>query len=185
MPILALQQQSAWENNVYVLTTTRILVIVGVTYLVRSLYQWARPVVERLPLANLIPWAAGSFSRPIPLRHETCMFSAGAAADRALAATSPNVDVSLDDLVPGSTITLTVDTDQSDNPNVRPPQPIYHPSHRPQSPQARPYPLPQSHQCSMPSDIPTSISSQMVVSNDESGSGGSASEAIGVDGQSV
>ena len=60
MPVLALQQQSDWENNVYVLTTTRILVIVGVTYLFRSLYQWARPLMERLPLANLAPWAVGN-----------------------------------------------------------------------------------------------------------------------------
>ena len=60
MPALALQQQSAWENNVYVLTTTRLFVIVGVTYLFRSLYQWARPVVDRFPRANLIPWAIGN-----------------------------------------------------------------------------------------------------------------------------
>ena len=60
MPVLALQQQSDWGNNVYVLTTTRILVIVGVTYLFRSLYQWARPLMGRLPLANLVPWVAGN-----------------------------------------------------------------------------------------------------------------------------
>ena len=65
MPVLELQHQSAWENNVYVLTTTRILVVVGVTYLFRSLYQWARPVLGRLPLANLVSWAAGKFSHPI------------------------------------------------------------------------------------------------------------------------
>ncbi|KAK0508806.1 hypothetical protein JMJ35_009082 [Cladonia borealis] len=159
MPVLAIQQQSDWENNIYVLTTTRILVIVGVTYLFRSLYQWARPLMERLPLANVLPWAA--------------------------AATSLNMDLSLDDLVPDSTITSTVDTDLSDTPNVRPPQPTYDPSHRPQSPRARSHPSPQSHQCSMPSHIPTSISSRMVASNDESGSGGSASEAIGIDGQSL
>ena len=62
MPVLALQQQSDWENNVYVLTTTRILVIVGVSYLFRSLYQWARPLIERLPLASLAPLAAGNTS---------------------------------------------------------------------------------------------------------------------------
>ena len=113
------------------------------------------------------------------------MFSANAVVDRTLAATSPNVDLSLDDLVPDSTIMLTVDTDLSDTPNVRPPQPIYDPSHRPQSPRGRPRPSPQSHQCSMPSDVPTSVSSQMVVSNHDSGSGGSASEAIGIDGQNA
>ena len=197
MPVLALQQQSAWENNVYVLTTTRIFVIVGVTYLFRSLYPWARPLMERLPLANLVPWAAGNTPSssppslisfpylPLPFLHEICVFSANAAVDRALAATSPIVDVSLDDLVPDSPITLTVDTDLSDTPNVRPPQPIYDPSHRPQSPRARPHPSPRSHQCSTPSDIPTSLSFQMVASNGESGSGGSASDAIGIDGQSV
>ena len=91
MPVLALQQQSGWENNVYVLTTTRILVIVGVTYLFRSLYQWARPLVERLPLADLVPWAAGNTSSssffffpsfpypPLPLLQQTCVFSANTA----------------------------------------------------------------------------------------------------------
>lgn len=112
------------------------------------------------------------------------VFSANAAVDRALAATSTNVDLSLDDLAPDSSSTLTVDADLS-NPGIRPPQPSYDPSHRPQSSRARPHPLPQSHQCPMPSDIPTPISSRMVPSNDESGSGGSASEAIGIDGQSV
>ena len=198
MPVLALQQQSDWENNVYVLTTTRILVIVGMAYLFRSLYQWARPLIERLHLAGLVSWAAGSMSSsssfllllttssftclPLPFLHETCVFSANAAVDRSLAATSPIVDVSLDDLVPGSTITFTVDTDLSDTPNVRPPQPIYDPSHLPQSPPARPHLSPQSHQCSMLSGIPTSISTRMVASNDESVSGGSASAAIGIGG---
>lgn len=65
MPVLTLQQQSAWEDNVYVLTTTRILVIVGVTYLVRNLYQWARPVVERLHLTDLVNSATGSSSHPV------------------------------------------------------------------------------------------------------------------------
>ena len=65
MPALALQEQSAWENSVYVLTTTRIFVIVGVTYLFRSLYQWARPVPERIPVANFVPWAAGRSSHHI------------------------------------------------------------------------------------------------------------------------
>lgn len=64
MPALALQEQSAWENNVYVLNTTRIFVIVGVTYLFRSLYQWARPVLERFPVANLVPGAGSRSSHP-------------------------------------------------------------------------------------------------------------------------
>ena len=31
-------QQSEWENNIYVLTTTRIFVVAGAAYLCRSLY---------------------------------------------------------------------------------------------------------------------------------------------------
>ena len=65
MPLLDLKQQSAWENNVYVLTTTRLLVIVGVTYLLRILYQWLRPVLEIFPIANLVPWAAGRSCHPL------------------------------------------------------------------------------------------------------------------------
>ena len=34
----SIAQQSGWEKNIYVLTTTRIFVIAGVVYLLRSLY---------------------------------------------------------------------------------------------------------------------------------------------------
>ena len=183
MPVLELQYQSAWENNVYVLTTTRILVIVGVTYLSRSIYHWARPVLGRLPLANLVSWAAGKVSHPICCIN--LVSSANAAVDRALAATSTAVDLTLDDLIPDSSSTLAVNADLSNIQSVHPPQPSYDPSHRPQRPQALPPPPPESHQCSTSSDIPTHTSSQTVASNVESGSGGSASDAITIDGQSL
>lgn len=32
-------QQANWENNVYILSTTRVLMAVGVTFLIRSIYQ--------------------------------------------------------------------------------------------------------------------------------------------------
>ena len=32
-------QQGSWENNVYFLTTTRILMALGLTFLIRSVYQ--------------------------------------------------------------------------------------------------------------------------------------------------
>ena len=34
------QQPSNWDNNVYVVTVTRILLIMGATYLIRSVYQY-------------------------------------------------------------------------------------------------------------------------------------------------
>ena len=113
------------------------------------------------------------------------VFPANAAVGRASAAASTNADLSLDDLVPNSSGTLTVDADLSNTASVRPPQPSYDPSRRLQSAPARPYPSSQSHQCSTPSDSRTPTSSRMVASNDESGFGGSASGASGTDGQSV
>ena len=42
-------QQSGWENNIYVLTTTRIFVVAGAVYLCRSLYylvaRYSGPVI--------------------------------------------------------------------------------------------------------------------------------------------
>lgn len=38
MPVLPNPQQSDWNNNIYVLATTRVLVVIGVAYLIRSLY---------------------------------------------------------------------------------------------------------------------------------------------------
>ena len=113
------------------------------------------------------------------------VFSANAAVDRALAATSTAVDLTLDDLIPDGSSTLAVNADLSSTQSVRPPQPSYDPNHRPQSPLTLPHPLPQGHQCSTPSDIPTSISAQTVASNVESGPGGSASDAISIEGESL
>lgn len=40
MPVLPPQQQSNdWDSNVFVVTVTRILVVDGVTYLIRVVYQ--------------------------------------------------------------------------------------------------------------------------------------------------
>ena len=41
MPALPVPQQSDWNNNVYVLATTRIFVIIGMAYLVKILYNMA------------------------------------------------------------------------------------------------------------------------------------------------
>ena len=38
MPVLPVPQQSDWSNNIYVLTATRVFVMIGVAYLIRSLY---------------------------------------------------------------------------------------------------------------------------------------------------
>ena len=39
MPVLTARQDSDWDSNVYVITTTRVLVLVGTAYLGRSLYN--------------------------------------------------------------------------------------------------------------------------------------------------
>ena len=51
MPALPISQQHEWNNNVYVLATSRILVMIGVAYLIKSLYTL-------LPLI----WGSGSAS---------------------------------------------------------------------------------------------------------------------------
>lgn len=42
MPLLPISQQPDWNNNIYVLATTRILGMVGAAYLVKSLYTLTR-----------------------------------------------------------------------------------------------------------------------------------------------
>ena len=39
MPALPVPQQSDWSNNVYVIVTTRVFVMVGMAYLIKSLYH--------------------------------------------------------------------------------------------------------------------------------------------------
>ena len=49
-------QQSDWESNVYVLTTTRIFVVAGAVYLCRSLYylvtRYSGPVIGTIQHAR-------------------------------------------------------------------------------------------------------------------------------------
>lgn len=59
MPVLPSQQPSNdWDSNVYVVTVTRILVVVGATYLIRSMYQYT----TRLRLPNDGNRIAGTLS---------------------------------------------------------------------------------------------------------------------------
>lgn len=44
MPVLTIEQQSDWGNNIYVLSTARVFVGVGVISLLKSLYH----IVQRL-----------------------------------------------------------------------------------------------------------------------------------------
>ncbi|KAM0795149.1 hypothetical protein BDR22DRAFT_826351 [Usnea florida] len=39
MPVLPIPQHSDWSDNIYVLTATRVLVIIGAAYLIRTLYS--------------------------------------------------------------------------------------------------------------------------------------------------
>lgn len=52
MPALTVPQQPDWNNNVYVLATTRMFVMIGMAYLIKSLY-------------NLVPSIWGTRSAPI------------------------------------------------------------------------------------------------------------------------
>lgn len=51
--LVSATQQSGWENNVYVLTTTRIFLVAGVVYFCRSLYylvtRYSVAVTDRIP----------------------------------------------------------------------------------------------------------------------------------------
>ena len=54
--LVSATQQSGWENNLYVLTTTRILVLAGVVYSCRSLYflvtRYSFAVTDTTPIAR-------------------------------------------------------------------------------------------------------------------------------------
>ena len=39
MPALPVPQHADWSNNFYVLATTRVLIVIGLAYLIRSLYS--------------------------------------------------------------------------------------------------------------------------------------------------
>ena len=68
MPVLPSQQQSNdWDSNIYVVTVTRVLVVVGVTYLIRSVYQY----VTRLRSPNNGNSIAGTLSSDLLASNET------------------------------------------------------------------------------------------------------------------
>ena len=60
MPVLPTSQQSDWNNNVYVLATTRVLVMIGLAYLIKRLYN----LVPSIWGTRLAPVAAGGRSLP-------------------------------------------------------------------------------------------------------------------------
>ncbi|KAL9103183.1 MAG: hypothetical protein Q9163_001749 [Psora crenata] len=39
MPAISTPKQTTWDSNIYVVAMTRVLVIIGVSYLIKSLYQ--------------------------------------------------------------------------------------------------------------------------------------------------
>lgn len=68
MPALPRQQQSNdWDSNIYVVTVTRILVVVGVTYLIRSVYLY----ITRLRLPNDGNSIIGTLSSDLLATNET------------------------------------------------------------------------------------------------------------------
>ena len=68
MPVLPPQQQpNNWDSNIYVVTVTRILVFIGVTYLIRSVYQY----ITRLRLPNDGNRIAGTLSSDLLALTET------------------------------------------------------------------------------------------------------------------
>ena len=68
MPVLPPQEHSNdWDSNIYVVTVTRILVVVGMTYLIRSVYQY----VTRLRSPNNGNSIAGTLSSDLLVSTET------------------------------------------------------------------------------------------------------------------
>lgn len=60
MPALSISQQPEWNNNVYVFATSRILVVIGVAYLIKSLYTLV-PLIWGSGSASIV---AGGLSYP-------------------------------------------------------------------------------------------------------------------------
>ena len=68
MPVLPSQQQSNdWDSNIYVVTVTRILVVMGANYLIRSVYQH----ITRLRVPNDGNRIANTFSSDLLALNES------------------------------------------------------------------------------------------------------------------
>ena len=65
MPSLPTSQQSDWSNNIYVVATTRIFVMIGMAYLAKSLYNFV-PSIWGTRSASI---AAGEYSS-LPNPHQ-------------------------------------------------------------------------------------------------------------------
>lgn len=66
MPALPISQPSDWNNNVYVLATTRVFVMIGLAYLLRTLYS----LVPSIWGARSASVSAGGLS--FPCRFDLC-----------------------------------------------------------------------------------------------------------------
>lgn len=53
-------QQDNWDNNIYVISTTRVLIALGLTFLIRSVYQ----LFQRMRSAGANAGAAGMSRAP-------------------------------------------------------------------------------------------------------------------------
>ena len=130
-PALSIPPGSEWNNNVYILTTTRVFGMFGLAYLIKVLYD----MVTLLGGRGSVSVAAGELSFPPNLHRRsitvkspelTCLCHLVVVAD----------SFDLGNIVPDTPITVPgaagADPDLEANLTleVRPPQPTYDPQHR-------------------------------------------------------
>ena len=63
-------QQDSWQNNIYILSTTRVVMIIGLTLLIRSSYQ----LYQRKRSSSSRVRAAGESPRwPVVMKHRVIL----------------------------------------------------------------------------------------------------------------
>lgn len=128
MPALPVPQQSDWSNNVYVVATTRIFVMIGMAYLIKSLYN----LVQSTWGARAASMATGGHS--FPSKSHPCTRSAKSRqltsfCHRIAVADGIDLeDVISDALVPvPGAVATEPDLEANLTLQLRPPHPVYDP----------------------------------------------------------
>ncbi len=128
MPALPVSQESDWNNNVYVIATTRAFVMIGIAYLVKSLYNLV-PSIWGTRSASI---AAGRLSFPFNIHRYR-----GGAKSRSLTTFFHRIVVAegidLEDVISDAPVTVpgavgtSPDLDANLTLEFHPPQPSYDP----------------------------------------------------------
>ena len=123
MSALGPEQHPDWSNNIYFLIVTRVLMVIGLSYLLRSFFQ--------LVQLSLLPSTRGAGTRPGTLLKSTEYFPN--VADLCFNDGGPiDVDIELvdQDLVAGIISGLSGDIEMNQIVSITPPSPSYHPPQR-------------------------------------------------------